>query len=925
MFLIRQHCIFLSLVLCVSGSVLSQCPPVTQFSNRLYAIENSEASDANKLEDLKGLYTEYKQCKAARDSLYARIVHRLGNFYRLNGDVQKCIDYTKEAVSINRSPGKATDRSFLVNSYFNLGLCYWQENLYTQAQYYFDSSINLGLTYPAKYNVVFMAFEKMAFSFFQTGDYQKSSETAERGILLAIKEKDSLYEAILLSQKAQAQVELNDDNGAEKNIIRAIGILKKHEGGTYYLAAGYSIYASLLTKKRESAKAIRFYETAFQLNQKNNEWGQCTRDMINLGYLYDNMLHDYRKALSCYNKGIEIVKKTNETSELSGLYINIGVLYWRQKLYPQALSYYQKALNVLPINFADTATSSNPQPAMLKLVANEYYITTLLTNKADALLDQYKKEKKPELLSMALSTYSVADNAVDIMRWKQHGEQSKLFWRKKTKSMYEHAIEVCYLLKDFERALYFFEKSRAVMLNDKLSELGAKRFLTEADRVKEQRLAINVSSLKQQLSLLNETAANFNSTKQQLFSAQEESETFIKALELKYPFYYKYKYDNAIFPVKEVSKRLLNENQSLIEYFTGDSAVYVLSFSSAGNNFIRASVTDYSATCSEFMQLCSDRSLLNQQYPRYRFLAFKFYEQFFKPLKVPPGRVIISPDENFIPYDALLSDPNDPTSFLLKKYAFSYTYSMGLLMKNDVAKDQPGNSFLGIAPVHYQAYLNQQSLDGADLSLNNMRSFFSTAKFLTNEQANKKAFLENFHRFNIVQIYSHADADSSDIQPVLYLNDSSVSISDIQNLNNLQTRLIVLSACRTGVGRNARGEGIFSLARAFTAAGIPSTITTLWQIDNKATYQLTENFYKYLSMGITQDVALQKAKLDFLQRNDKTYELPYFWSANILLGKTDVLHKEETSHTLNKGLIVLAVLVIISFLYIVFKKVMLKK
>ena len=48
------------------------------------------------------------------------------------------------------------------------------------------------------------------------------------------------------------------------------------------------------------------------------------------------------------------------------------------------------------------------------------------------------------------------------------------FWRDKTRSLYENAIEACYLLNDPEKAFYFFEKSRAVLLNDQLNELGRK-------------------------------------------------------------------------------------------------------------------------------------------------------------------------------------------------------------------------------------------------------------------------------------------------------------------------------------------------------------------------------------------------------------------------------------------------------------------
>jgi CHAT domain-containing protein len=129
----------------------------------------------------------------------------------------------------------------------------------------------------------------------------------------------------------------------------------------------------------------------------------------------------------------------------------------------------------------------------------------------------------------------------------------------------------------------------------------------------------------------------------------------------------------------------------------------------------------------------------------------------------------------------------------------------------------------------------------------------------------------------------------------LYLNDSAINISEIQMLDDLRTDMIVLSACRTGVGKHAKGEGVFSLARAFIAAGISSTVTTLWKVDNQPTYQITELFYKYISQGLPKDVALQQAKLEFIKSNGKSTELPCYWAASILIGKSDAITNTSTN------------------------------
>ena len=314
-------------------------------------------------------------------------------------------------------------------------------------------------------------------------------------------------------------------------------------------------------------------------------------------------------------------------------------------------------------------------------------------------------------------------------------------------------------------------------------------------------------------------------------------------------------------------------------------------------------------------------SSLNQNYSRYRTLGFELYQKLFAPFNIQPGRVIISPDDYFIPFDALVSDKNISNSFLLKNYAFSYTYSMGLQMKFAEQKNSSKHSFLGVAPVNYNDHLKQQPLTGADASLNNIRPYFSNTSFLVKEDASKMSFLKSLPSYTTVQIYSHADADSSGKEPVLYLNDSAIYINEIQTIDDFQTQMIVLSACNTGVGKNAKGEGIFSLARAFMSAGIPSTVTTLWQVDNKATYKLTEAFYKYLNQGLPKDIALQKAKLEFLENQDKSFELPYYWAANIILGKTNAIEYEKPSSSSNYIIIiVVSVLTILVFWFLMVRR-----
>lgn len=76
--------------------------------------------------------------------------------------------------------------------------------------------------------------------------------------------------------------------------------------------------------------------------------------------------------------------------------------------------------------------------------------------------------------------------------------------------------------------------------------------------------------------------------------------------------------------------------------------------------------------------------------------------------------------------------------------------------------------------------------------------------------------------------------------------------------------MAVLSACKTGLGKINKGDGVVSLFRAFTYAGCPSLVMSLWSIPNKSTAQLTKAFFDNLNKGMSKDRALQQTKLAYL-------------------------------------------------------------
>jgi CHAT domain-containing protein len=96
--------------------------------------------------------------------------------------------------------------------------------------------------------------------------------------------------------------------------------------------------------------------------------------------------------------------------------------------------------------------------------------------------------------------------------------------------------------------------------------------------------------------------------------------------------------------------------------------------------------------------------------------------------------------------------------------------------------------------------------------------------------------------------------------------------------------LVVLSACRTGLGKDVRGEGLIGLTRGFMYAGASSVVASLWRVDDEATAELMKRFYSnMLQKDMTPAAALRAAQNSI--RQEPQWKSPYYWAAFTLQGE----------------------------------------
>src|SRR5256885_618905 len=112
--------------------------------------------------------------------------------------------------------------------------------------------------------------------------------------------------------------------------------------------------------------------------------------------------------------------------------------------------------------------------------------------------------------------------------------------------------------------------------------------------------------------------------------------------------------------------------------------------------------------------------------------------------------------------------------------------------------------------------------------------------------------------------------------------DGFLRLHEIYNLD-LDADLVVLSACRTALGKEVHGEGLIGLTRGFMYAGASRVVSSVWNVDDRASARLMARFYAaMLTRGRSPASALRDAQLSLL--HEPRWANPHYWAAFALQG-----------------------------------------
>ncbi|MFK7775638.1 MAG: CHAT domain-containing protein [Saprospiraceae bacterium] len=707
---------------------------------------------------------------------------------------------------------------------------------------------------------------------------------------------------------------------------KAIGLDHPETGGSYGELGNF--YADL----GQFQKALELYQKGLKIMEKRLS---LTHPYVvggykNIGHVYEDM-KQYDKALNFYRKSI--VKLENHdfrASEFIAItYHRMANVFFEKNDLDSALFYLGMGMeNVAPGFKYQNKNGKNPS---LSKVENEVDFLDLLEFKSEILEKRFLGKKEKEDLLDALSTLELAVSLIEETRRSYQSETSRKDLNRRVNPIFQLAVRVAFQLYNVTddssyllKALNFSEKSKASILWQSMNE----NFALENAGIPENVL-VDLDELNIQIENLTEIIFESNPSEKdqlqnQLFDLKLKYENQIASLEKFNPEYFELKYAVPNGITQDFINDNLNKSKTFVEYFYDNNNIYTfVIFDGELHGFQQLFSKDIEKSIEYLRSFKIGSSTKNAFDENEKYIAqINFlYQKLIAPIEKEIAnqvQLIIVPHGvlNYLPFEMLAkkSDQNDfrQLPYLLRDFNIQYAWSLAFLEKDKIQQRNYKYDYVGFAPSFSHQILADNSSSGSLVS----RANLSELNFTETEVLNANEFYKGnvfsgseaseffFQKFapesKIIHLATHAFAN--DKQPMLSgflfsnqkdtLEDGYLNAYEIYNMH-LPAELTVMSACNTGFGQLADGEGVISLGRAFSYAGCRSVVMSLWMANDQSTAKLMDHFYKDLAQGNRKDVALKNAKIQYLQNADPLTAHPYFWAGMVAIGDMDSISSND--------------------------------
>lgn len=815
-----------------------------------------------------------------------------GRFLTLAGELQKSLDYYLLADQILLQHDYV-DPVIFGTLYNNLGILFEVKRDLQKASLYFIESLSkLRSVHHDAHPMVLSAKINLGHVKLAQDNHQEAMELFDE---IMDEDLNPFTRLILLRHYARAHRYNGDNEKAARYFEESVAFARKSLGSLHFETANALIrLAEHLLEHRNPGSALTHFEEAYEIFVSN--FGKGDREA---GYALINMAR-------CYDQ--------------------LGEYARADQLLQQVDTVFQPVVDQMI------------QSQAFENLAADVRIVGYPAARASLYKAWYAQDRDIEKLYKSLHWVEQGMSLVERIGMGT-ADESRLLLNEQIRELLQDALDVNFTLFQLtsdtsmlEHAFALAGRSKAAVLLSSIRRLNA----LQAGGVPSQVTKLE-SEFNEQMAIFRKLVYNeeqkqkpnterINFLESRYFELSRKYDSLVKTIEKDYPDYYALRYDKQVVSVQEV-KDQLGTDETLLEYVLTDAHLYVFSANKDNIYLYRTNaagiIEDVSAMLDHTKPDLAAHRL--EDYHGFVSRSQQLYEQLIQPFehRVKGKRLIIIPDGilGYLPFELLLPNAVTETEridynslpYLIKTNPVSYAYSATLRFSPaQIKEERAGSGLLAFVPAYENKPLtgtasedeifNLSPLPFALQEARQVQSVFG-GKMLYADDASKQKFLDQAAGYDVLHLAMHAQINDHNplysrliFQPLSdSIDDFTLSTSELYGLQ-LNARMVVLSACNTGAGQLMQGEGVMSLTRGFVYAGVPSIVMTAWEVHDESGAVMMERFYHYLHKGLTKDVALQKAKLDFLEQANILKSHPYFWAAYVVIGDTEKLYSKGTAY-----------------------------
>jgi CHAT domain-containing protein len=258
---------------------------------------------------------------------------------------------------------------------------------------------------------------------------------------------------------------------------------------------------------------------------------------------------------------------------------------------------------------------------------------------------------------------------------------------------------------------------------------------------------------------------------------------------------------------------------------------------------------------------------------------------------------------HYLPYGALVSPATD--KYLIEDYDLGLSPSASIFIGESAsAAKKPAVSqerlvSVGEPSFNRAAFPTLSALPSAAREAKAVADFYTAGRrVLLGSEATEQLIKSELQKADVAHFAMHYLVDeSSEMLSGFPLAPERVPSPGHESYNGFlqsyeiykmklpRMRLVVLSACQTGIEQQYNGEGAVGVARPFLVAGVPSVVASLWPIDSNASAELMINFHRHRRRdALTAPEALRRAQIEMARGRDARYRHPFYWAPFVTIG-----------------------------------------